>query len=331
MLVHADNDLLCRVEGDAPMGRLMRAHWIPACLSEEVAEPDGAPVRIRLLGEELVAFRDTQRPARRGRRALPASPRVAGARAATRNAACAACTTAGRSTSTATIVERPSEPPASGLGAARRSTGPIRAARPAALSGSGWATRPHRREFEPPAWAPRTGHPHQHRQDARQLQLGAGARRRDRFRAQLEPAFDRHGARDRSTAPARRRSEWLRPSTDKAPRLQVQRTAFGFRYVAIRHPIDERSARTITCASRCSSRRSRCSFRRTLATTCRSSTFRRTTRNTMFYFIAWSDGRRHRPGGMAQVLRRARSASISTRTSAASAPWTTTICRTATR
>jgi nitrite reductase/ring-hydroxylating ferredoxin subunit len=54
-----DNELLCRVEGDAAMGQLMRCHWIPACLSEEVAERDGAPVRVRLLGEDLVAFRDT--------------------------------------------------------------------------------------------------------------------------------------------------------------------------------------------------------------------------------------------------------------------------------
>ena len=60
MLSHADNDLLCRVEGDAPMGTLMRQHWIPACLSDEVAVPDGAPVRARLLGEELVTFRDTR-------------------------------------------------------------------------------------------------------------------------------------------------------------------------------------------------------------------------------------------------------------------------------
>jgi phthalate 4,5-dioxygenase oxygenase subunit len=41
------------------MGRVMRAHWIPVCLSEEVAESDGAPLAIRVLGEELVAFRDT--------------------------------------------------------------------------------------------------------------------------------------------------------------------------------------------------------------------------------------------------------------------------------
>ena len=59
MLGERDNELLCRVEGAAPMGGLMRRHWIPACMSEEVAEPDGDPVRIRLLGEDLVAFRDS--------------------------------------------------------------------------------------------------------------------------------------------------------------------------------------------------------------------------------------------------------------------------------
>jgi len=59
MLTREENDLLTRVEGDAPMGRLMRRHWMPACLSEEVAQPDGAPVRARLFGEDLVVFRDS--------------------------------------------------------------------------------------------------------------------------------------------------------------------------------------------------------------------------------------------------------------------------------
>src|ERR1700757_401009 len=57
MLSAEENELLCRVEADAPMGRLMRRHWIPACMSEEVAEPDGKPVRVRLLGEDHVALR----------------------------------------------------------------------------------------------------------------------------------------------------------------------------------------------------------------------------------------------------------------------------------
>src|SRR5580765_128166 len=59
MLTHEENELLCRVVGDAPMGQLMRRHWQPACLVEEVSEPDGAPVRVRMFGEDLVAFRDT--------------------------------------------------------------------------------------------------------------------------------------------------------------------------------------------------------------------------------------------------------------------------------
>ncbi len=41
------------------MGRLMRCYWIPALLSEEIPSPDCAPVRVRLLGEDLVAFRDS--------------------------------------------------------------------------------------------------------------------------------------------------------------------------------------------------------------------------------------------------------------------------------
>ena len=60
MVTREDNDLLTRVEGDWPMGQIMRRHWLPACLSEEVAEPDGAPVRTRMLGEDLVVFRDTR-------------------------------------------------------------------------------------------------------------------------------------------------------------------------------------------------------------------------------------------------------------------------------
>ena len=59
MLTYDENIRLCRVEGDAPMGQLMRRHWVPALLPEQVAERDGTPVRLRLFGEDLVAFRDT--------------------------------------------------------------------------------------------------------------------------------------------------------------------------------------------------------------------------------------------------------------------------------
>jgi phthalate 4,5-dioxygenase oxygenase subunit len=59
MLTLAENELLTRVGPDAGMGKLFRRYWIPALLADELTEPDGAPVRVRLLGEDLIAFRDT--------------------------------------------------------------------------------------------------------------------------------------------------------------------------------------------------------------------------------------------------------------------------------
>jgi phthalate 4,5-dioxygenase oxygenase subunit len=59
MLNHADNELLTRVGPGTPMGDLLRQYWMPAALSSELPEPDGPPLRVRLLGEELLAFRDT--------------------------------------------------------------------------------------------------------------------------------------------------------------------------------------------------------------------------------------------------------------------------------
>ena len=60
MLSQEDNQLVTRVGPDTPMGRTMRRYWIPALLTSEIAEPDSPPVRVRLLGEDLVAFRDSQ-------------------------------------------------------------------------------------------------------------------------------------------------------------------------------------------------------------------------------------------------------------------------------
>ena len=56
----AENARLTDVRAGSSMGRLLRSYWIPLCHSHELAEPDGPPVRIRLLGESLIAFRDTQ-------------------------------------------------------------------------------------------------------------------------------------------------------------------------------------------------------------------------------------------------------------------------------
>lgn len=60
MLRKEQNDLLTQTDAGTPMGALFRRYWLPALLSEELPEPDCAPVRLQLLGERLVAFRDTQ-------------------------------------------------------------------------------------------------------------------------------------------------------------------------------------------------------------------------------------------------------------------------------
>jgi phthalate 4,5-dioxygenase oxygenase subunit len=59
MLRKEQNDLLTQTGPATPMGVMFRSYWIPALLSEELAENDCAPVRVRLLSESLVAFRDS--------------------------------------------------------------------------------------------------------------------------------------------------------------------------------------------------------------------------------------------------------------------------------
>ena len=52
-------ETLVRVGPGTPMGSLLRRYWVPALLCSEIAEPDCAPVRVRLMGESLLAFRDS--------------------------------------------------------------------------------------------------------------------------------------------------------------------------------------------------------------------------------------------------------------------------------
>ena len=59
MLSAQDNELLCRVGPGTPMGDLLRQYWLPVLMSRELPAPDGPPLRARLLGENLVAFRAT--------------------------------------------------------------------------------------------------------------------------------------------------------------------------------------------------------------------------------------------------------------------------------
>ncbi len=60
MLAQAENRQLSRTSSGTPMGDVLRRYWILALLAWELPEPDCPPVRVRLLGESLVAFRDTE-------------------------------------------------------------------------------------------------------------------------------------------------------------------------------------------------------------------------------------------------------------------------------
>lgn len=59
MLSADENQLLTRTDPETPMGRYFRKFWQPVALSEELPETDGPPIRITMLGEKLVAFRDS--------------------------------------------------------------------------------------------------------------------------------------------------------------------------------------------------------------------------------------------------------------------------------
>ena len=59
MLSREDNECLTRTGAGTPMGALFRQYWLPVLLSEQLAERDGPPVRVKVLGEQLLAFRDS--------------------------------------------------------------------------------------------------------------------------------------------------------------------------------------------------------------------------------------------------------------------------------
>jgi len=59
VLSREENELLTRVGPGTPMGNLLRCFWQPFALSTELPHADSDPLRVRVLGEDLVAFRDT--------------------------------------------------------------------------------------------------------------------------------------------------------------------------------------------------------------------------------------------------------------------------------
>lgn len=233
MLTPAENDLLCRVEGDAPMGRLMRRHWVPALLSEQLAEPDGRPVRVTLFGEKLVAFRDSE--GRLGLLGEFCAHRKASL-AFGRNENCGLrCLYHGwKFDVEGRVVDMPSEPRESGFAdRVRQKAYPVREA-----GGFVWAymgppeAMP---EFEAPPWAPTPG------ARVSVVRITLPCNWAQVMEGQIDSAHssslhssDMRPARGEAAALG---THWVRPSTDKNPRIQVQVTNYGMRYAAIRRPI----------------------------------------------------------------------------------------------
>ena len=207
---------------------------MPACLSEEVEEPDGPPLRVRLLGEDLVVFRDTS--GRLGVLDEHCPHRRASLSYGRNEENGLRCLYHGWKLDVeGNVVEMPSEPVESGFCAkVKHRAYPCQEA-----GGFVWAWMGDRDNVAPfgrPAFAPTD--------DTKvsvvkfvvpcnwaQILEGAidSAHSSTLHSSDMRPA--------RVAGAKATDKTWLRPSTDKAPKLQLQPTPFGFRYAAIRRPI----------------------------------------------------------------------------------------------
>lgn len=234
MLTAEENDLLTRVTGGAPMGILMRQHWTPVCLIEEVEEPDGTPLLVEAIGRRYVCFRDTD-----GRLGLldELCPHRRASLVFGRNEECGLrCLYHGwKFDVEGNCVAMSSEPEGSPLmGKVKHRAYPVKE-----WGGFVWAwldTERQAPEFEPPAFAPN--------EDTKVsiLKIRIPANWAQITEGQIDSAHS-SSLHSSDMKPARVKGAsaddkaWYRPSTDKAPRMQTQTTPYGFHYAAIRRPI----------------------------------------------------------------------------------------------
>jgi phthalate 4,5-dioxygenase len=236
MLTPEENDLLCRVEGAAPMGQLMRRHWVPALLSEQLVEPDGAPVRVRLFGEDLVAYRDSD--GKIGVLGEFCPHRKASLFFGRNEEGGLRCLYHGWKFDTAgNVLEMPSEPTGSSFcHKVKQKAYPSQEA-----GGFIWVYMGPSElvpAFGAPAWAPSA--------DAKVsiVKIELPCNWAQIMEGQIDSAHS-SSLHSSDMRPARVESagatstHWTRPSTDKNPRIQLQLTNYGFRYAAIRRPIKD--------------------------------------------------------------------------------------------
>ncbi len=234
MLTPEENHILTRVSADTAMGKLMRQHWTPVCLMEEVAESDGKPLLVEVLGDRLVAFRDSN-----GRLGLldELCPHRRASLVLGRNEDCGLrCLYHGwKFDVEGNCTAMASEPDGSELTSkVKHRSYPVRE-----WGGFVWAwlgdpaAMP---AFEPPAFAPQ--------EDTRIaiLKIRIPCNWAQVKEGQIDSAHS-SSLHSSDMVPARVEGaaaddkSWYRPSTDKSPRLQSQVTGYGFRYAAIRRPI----------------------------------------------------------------------------------------------
>jgi len=234
MLTTEENDFLTKVEGDAPMGKLMRQHWTPICLSEEVDEPDGTPIRIEAIGRTYVCFRDTD-----GRLGLldELCPHRKASLVFGRNEECGLrCLYHGwKFDVDGNCVSMASEPEDSPMhGTVKHRSYPT-----VECGGFVWAwlnTEQEAPEFLRPPFSPDDDTPVsilKIRIPANWAQITEGqidsAHSSSLHSSDMVPA--------RVTGAAADDASWYRPSTDKSPKMQAERTSYGFHYAAIRKPM----------------------------------------------------------------------------------------------
>jgi phthalate 4,5-dioxygenase oxygenase subunit len=221
-----EQELITRVSGAAPAARMMRRYWMPALWTDELPVPDGTPVRVRMFGENLVAFRDTSGAV--GLLAEGCPHRLASLALGRNEEGGLRCIYHGwKFDLNGACVDMPTEPGEHGFRDRMRATSyPVREAGGivwAYLGGAG----------EEPAFpnydwtaVPRSHVAHlKFVENANYLQAVEGAIDSAHTRFLHRGTLDPHEEATRNAF-----------SLDLAPRLEAVDTTYGFRYVAIRKP-----------------------------------------------------------------------------------------------
>ena len=235
MLTPQENELLTHVMPTDPMGKLMRQHWTPVCLLEEVKECDGTPVLVEALGSRYVAFRDTE-----GRVGLldELCPHRLASLVFGRNEDCGIrCLYHGwKFDVEGNAVAMASEPPE----AEKSMCSKVKHKAYKTVEWGGflwaWLCEGDAPEFKKPAFAPN--------EDVQVsiLKIRLPCNWAQVLEGQIDSAHS-SSLHSSDMVPAKVESAaaddqgWYRPSTDKSPRMQSAKTDYGFHYAAIRRPI----------------------------------------------------------------------------------------------